>query len=75
VTWPGPAGSTPRRTPLPLRAWTEAERQLAEQLLPWGDCCECGARTQWRVVEREDGIPNGREWFVCGGHLPPAVPA
>lgn len=53
-----------------LTRWTPAEQQLAAQLLPWGECVECGSRTQYRVVERENGAPNGREWFVCERHLP-----
>jgi hypothetical protein len=59
--------------PVTTRRWeyrtTDAERDLWAQLLPWGDCTDCGARTQQRIVERENGIPNGREWFVCERHL------
>jgi hypothetical protein len=53
-----------------LQQWFGAERDLAEQLLPWGACYACQTQTQTRVVEREAGIPNGREWFVCPEHQP-----
>jgi len=46
-----------------------AEAGIAADLLPWGQCVECGALTQWRVVERVGGVPNGREWFCCESHL------
>lgn len=50
--------------------WTAAEAQIARDLLPWGECCRCGERTQWRVLERAAGVPTGVEWFVCDEHLP-----
>jgi len=49
---------------------TAAEEGLAGQLLPWGECFACGVPTQWRILQRDNGIPNGVEWFVCPEHLP-----
>jgi hypothetical protein len=49
---------------------SEAERTAWMESLTWGKCVECRKKTQTRVIERENGIPNGREWFVCPDHTP-----